>query len=120
MTISIDLVGTYYEYKEFFDTMAVVMQAAGHRVGIISGERAKDPYTGANNVDRFMRELGFKPDFFHIWGENETIVNGDSWKAQKMIDEGVAMHFDDDAPALKKFTDLWVMKSMNSAEPKKF
>lgn len=120
MTISIDLIGTYYEHKEFFDEMAHAMQKAGHRVGIITGEREKDPYTGMDNRERFLRELGFKPDFFYLWGPNETIANGDLWKAQRMELEGVALHFDDDATGMKKYSDLWIVKTMNSAQRNKF
>ena len=120
MTISIDLIGAYYEHKEFFDELAKCFQKAGHRVGIITGEREVDPYTGASNRERYLRELGFKPDFFYLWGPTETIANGEAWKVQRMMQEEVAVHFDDDADKMKKYTDLWIIKTMNSAEKDKF
>lgn len=120
MTISFDLVGCYFEHKEFFDILANALQHAGHRVGIITGEREKDPYTGEDYKEKILPQLGFKPDFFHVWGAIETIVNGNSWKAHKMHQEGVAVHFDDDAKEIKRYTDLWVIKTMTNADPKKF
>jgi len=120
MTISFDLYGTYFEYKEFFDVMAFELQKAGHKVGIITGEREMDPYTGENFKEKILPQLGFKPDFFHVWGAVETIVNGYAWKAKKMVDEKVAMHFDDDATEIKRYTDLWVMKAFDPAQPNKF
>lgn len=113
MKISIDFEGTYNRYKEFFDAMANAMQKEGHKVGIIAGMRE-------SRKDFILGQLGFKPDFIYLWGEFETIVNADGWKADKMKEEGVAVHFDVDARNMKLFTDLWVFKSYDPAQPRKF
>lgn len=120
MNISFDYGGCYPEHKLFFDEMARSMQAKGHRVGIITGERELDPYTGASIKQKIMADLGFTPDFFHMWGAYETIGSGDLWKCQKMDAEDVYLHFDDDAATMKKYTDRWVVKVLNSADTKKF
>jgi hypothetical protein len=113
MTISIDIGGCYTEHKEYFDAMAISMQKAGHRIGIITGEREADRA-------KLMGMLGFTPDFMHLWGEFETIINGNNWKVSRLLKEGVALHFDDDATEMKKYTDLWIVKVMNSGQIAKF
>lgn len=113
MTISIDISGCYNEHKEFFDAMAISMQKQGHRVGIITGEREE-------KRAHLMSQLGFTPDFMHLWGPYETIINGYKWKVNLMHQEGVSLHFDDDATEMKKYTNLWVVKTMNSGQVKKF
>lgn len=113
MKISIDWGGCYLEHKEFFDSMAVSMQAQGHEVGIITGERE-------SKKNQILGSLGFNPNFVILWGEFETIVGGAQWKAQKMIDNQIGMHFDDDAKEIKRWTDLWVVKVYNTGEPRKF
>jgi len=120
MNISIDWNGCYPEHKEYFDAMALAMQKAGHRVGIITGEREKDPYNKTDKTKEILGYLGFKPDFLVLWGEYETIANGNMWKAQKLIDNQIAMHFDDDATEMKKYTDIWIVKVLNRAEKGKF
>lgn len=120
MTISFDLYGCYFEHKEFFDVMAKALQATGHRVGVITGEREVDANTHRKNRPHLLSQMGFTPDFMHLWGEFETITNGNVWKVKMMVQEGVAMHFDDDAAEMKKYTDLWIVKVMNSAQKGKF
>lgn len=82
------------------------MQKDGHRVGIISGNREAER-------GKIEREIGFKPDFMYLWGDYETISNGSKWKVEKINQEGVLVHFDEDATDLKKFTDRWIFKSFN-------
>lgn len=113
MTISIDYLGCYTEHKEFFDVMSAAMQAAGHRVGIITGEREK-------KRGEIEHNLGFKPDFVHLWADDEFIVNGSQWKADRMNSEEVQLHFDDDGTHMKQWTNLWVVKTLNSSDPRKF
>ena len=113
MTISIDIGGCYNEHKEYFDVMAIAMQAQGHRVGIITGEREQ-------RRAEILANLGFKPDFMHLWGEFETIINGNNWKVARLLQEGVAVHYDDDATEMKRYTDLWIIKVMNSGDKNKF
>lgn len=113
MNISIDWGGCYLEHREFFDAMANAMQKDGHRVGILSGDRE-------SKKNQIVGSLGFTPDFMILWGEFEYIVGGAQWKAQKMIDNHIGMHFDDDATEIKRWTPLWVMKTMNTGEQKKF
>ena len=120
MNISFDLEGCYWEHKVFFDDMAKGMQKLGHKVGIIAGERAIDPFSGKDRVEELKKDLGFKPDFIHLWGENETISNGNLWKVEKIVQEEVLVHFDDDATELKKYTDRWIIKTLNSGELGKF
>lgn len=115
-----DWIGAYLEHKPFFDEMAKAMQKAGHRVGIITGEREFDPYNGADKKPQILQSLGFVPDFLKLWGQNETIGNGGLWKAQKMDEEDVYVHFDDDAKDIKYFTSRWVMKTMYNADQSKF
>lgn len=112
--------GCYTEHKEFFDEMAKAMQAQGHEVGIISGDREKDPYTKKDKKQEITDSLGFKPDFIILWGEYESIGNGSMWKANKLIENEIGMHFDDDATELKKYTDLWIVKVLNSGQKGKF
>lgn len=122
MKISFDYHGCYLEHKEYFDAMARSMQQTGHQFGIITGVREIQEVGGQklNNKDGILANLGFKPDFFYMWGEVEAITNGNMWKAQKMDIEGVLIHYDDDATEIKKYTDRWVIKVMNSADRGKF
>lgn len=120
MNISIDYAGCYTEHKIFFDEFAKAMQKAGHRVGIITGERERDPFSGADLKEQMKKQLGFTPDFMHLWGAVETIANNNLWKCQKMDYEDVLVHFDDDAAEMKKYTGRWILKSLNSSQIKKF
>lgn len=120
MNISIDY-NTYKEYKPFFDLMANALKKDGHRVGIITGLREVNPI---NNVDFKNQEvipsLGFVADFIHMWGKDETIANGSLWKCQKMDQENVTVHFDEDARELKRYTERWIFKSLNPSDLVKF
>lgn len=123
MNISFDWVGTYLEHKPFFDVMALAMQKEGHRVGIITNERDLVEVPGGRFHDRkqeIINSLGFKPDFIQLWGQFESIANGNLWKAQRMDVEDVYLHFDDDAHEIKRYTGRWVVKTLNSGEIKKF
>jgi hypothetical protein len=104
---------SYVRYPEFYNELAHSMQARGNRVGVISGNRETER-------GKIERALGFKPNFMHLWGEFETISNGSKWKIEKMIQEEVLVHFDEEATELKKFTNLWVFKSYNPDAPKGF
>ena len=123
MNISLSINGCYWEHKIYFDEMARAMQAAGHKVGVIAGMRVKE-YLGTgkvrDNVAMLEKDLGFKPDFMHLWGENETIANGNLWKCEKMDQEDVLVHFDDDAFEMKKYTGRWIFKNLNSGQLNKF
>jgi hypothetical protein len=113
MTVSFDYDGCYKEHKSFFDDMANAMQKAGHRVGMVTGEReAKREF--------LMGQLGFKPDFMRLWGDFETISSGAQWKIERLAEEEVNVHFDDDATELKRYTAGWIIKTMHSAAPNKF
>jgi hypothetical protein len=115
-TISIDYDNCYELHREFFDMMARGLQACGHRVGIITGMREKDVYNNEDLKTKMISQLGFKPDFVHMWGQTETIGNGSLWKAQKMDDENTLMHFDDDAIGIKHFTSRQVIKTIPNHE----
>ena len=112
--ISVDFENSYRDHKPFFDAMAQGLQAVGHRIGIITGMRERDVYTNEDIRAKIVSELGFKPDFIHMWGQTETIGNGGLWKAQKMDEENVMVHFDDDAIAIKRFTTRWVIKTITN------
>ena len=120
MNISLEFLGCYHAHKEFFDAMAEGLQKQGHRVGIISPLREKDPYTGEDTRARVMRELGFKPDFVHLWGYNESISNGDQWTCQRMEDENIYIHFGPNGSTLKRWTTRACMKTMDNAAINKF
>lgn len=120
MKISIDWVGSYLEHKIFFDELARAMQAAGHKVGIVTGEREIDPFTGADKRKQILESLNFTPDFMYLWGANESIANGNLWKCQKLDQEDILIHFDDDAAEMKRYTGRWIIKTLNSSEIKKF
>ena len=113
ITISLDFHGCYLEHKEFFDEMAKSMQDKDHRIGIITGERE-------SKREFIARHTGFMHDFVHLWGEYETISNGNLWKCQQMDKEDVLVHFDDDAKEMKKYTDRWIIKVMCGGVPQKF
>lgn len=123
ITVSLEFDGCYVEHKQFFDAMAQGLQAVGHKVGIITSKRIKE-YDYNNNMtenDKVINEaLGFKPDFMYLWGENETIANGALWKCRKMDQENVTLHFGPDATEMKRYTDRWVVKTMDSGQVKKF
>lgn len=123
ITVSLEFDGCYTEHKLFFDAMAKGLQAQGHRIGIITGRRIKE-YDYTNKLtenDKVIKEfLGFEPDFMYLWGENETIGNGALWRCQKMDQENVLIHFSPDGTDLKKYTDRWVVKTMDSGQQKKF
>lgn len=124
MTISFDFFGAYLEHKPVFDEMARSMQSHGHRAGIIAGLREKEfDQTSRRVIDNMARikdSLGFIPNFIYLWGENETIGNGSLWKCYKLDDEDVYMHFDSNALELKKYTPRWIVKTLDSGQPKKF
>lgn len=113
MTIAFDWIGAYLEHKVVFDEMAKSMQLAGHKVGIITGEREK-------RKPQIMETLGFPPDFMCLWTDEEFIVNGNHWKAVKLDENNVDLYFDDDANSVKKFTSRWVVKTLNNADIRKF
>ena len=119
MNISIDY-EIYHEHKIFFDEMAISMQKTGNRVGIVAGLREKDPFNGEDKRVEIDKNLGFKADFVHLWGENEAIASGNLWIAQKLDQEDIYMHFDDDATEIKRYTQRWIVKVMNSAAQAKF
>jgi len=123
MRISFDYNGCYREHKEYFDIMANALQKAGHEVGMLTGLREKE-YDYNNNLRDNKKDmidnLGFKPDFAIVWGENETISNGALWIAQKIMSENIQVHYDDDATEIKKYTDRWIIKTMNNGEMDKF
>lgn len=118
--VSFDYHGCYLEHKEFFDIMAIALQTLNHKVGIITGVRDKDPFTNVDNKQEILNNLGFKPDFIHMWGQNETISNAEQWKVARLSQEEVNVHFDDDASLLKRWTTGQIIKTMNSNDPKKF
>ena len=122
MNISIDYDGCYTEHKDYFDLMAKAMQATGNKVGIITGVREVDNINGrvVNRKSEILQNLGFTPDFIHMWGETETIGNSNLWKALRMDMEEVVVHYDDDATEIKRYTDRWIIKVMNSADQDKF
>lgn len=113
MNISFDWGGCYLEHRSFFDVMAHALQAAGHKVGIITGERDTKKVV-------IVSSLGFKPDFISLWGEYESIANGNLWKCKAMDKHNVTTHFDDDATEMKRYTSRGIIKVLNSGEPKKF
>lgn len=120
MNFSFSYKGCYLEYKPFFDVFVPAMQSAGHRVGIITGEREKDVYSGEDIKSKILNDLPFTPDFVHMWAQTESIANADLWIAQKMDLEDSYVHFDENAANIKRYTDRWVFKSLNSANPNKF
>ena len=120
MNVSLDYSGTYVHYKDFFDEMARGLQKLGHKVGIISADREVDPFNGEDLRAKMLNNLGFKPDFVHIWGATETISNGNIWKVEKIIQEQVMVHFDSDARELKKYSDRWIFKVMVPGQEGKF
>lgn len=111
--VSLDWIGCYLEHKEYFNEMAKALQAAGSQVGIITGERE-------SKRAEIEKTLGFKPDFLILWANDETVVNAAVWKVQKMIDNDITVHYDDDARDMKRFTDRWVIKTMKSDDVNKF
>lgn len=123
LTISYDW-DVYLQHKPVLDGIALAMQQAGNRVGIITGEREKhaDP-SNTKVIDKkqiILDSLGFKPDFIRLFGEIETIASVDNWKAQKMDEEGVDLHFDDDGTGIKRQTSRWVAKLMLNGQENKF
>lgn len=119
LSISIDYESSYHAHKIFFDALAHGLQATGHRVGVITGIREKDVYTGEDMRAKILSELGFKPDFVHMWGQTETIGHGGLWKARKMDAEDTIVHFDANAISIKRFTPRNVIKIVTNDELKK-
>lgn len=119
MTISFDF-DSYLQHKVYFDEMAMGMKNRGHRVGIITGVREKDPFTNEDLKAKLITQLGFNADFIRMWGQNESIANGNAWKVARMVDEDVLVHYDDDATEIKKYTDRWIIKVMLNGQEKKF
>ena len=92
MKISIDLDGTLWDHMEFFRELMKSMQAAGHRVGILTGH-AHD--TKERDVD-LMLARGFpRPDFY--FGRTSTYMpfNGAKFKSSVILKYGIDVHFDD-------------------------
>lgn len=120
MTISMEYKGCYIEHRPFFDEMAKAMQKAGHRVGIICQIRDRDVYTNEDLRAKLIADVGFTPDFLHMWGQTESISNAYLWKVEKLQQEDVYVHFDPDAREIKKYTSRWIIKTMDNADMKKF
>lgn len=113
MKISFDWGGCYLEHRQYFDEVAKGLQRMGHKVGILTGERD-------SKAGEIRGSLGFFPDFMILWPEFQTIANGAKWKADRMVEHEIMVHHDDDATDIKKWTELWVIKVMNSAQVNKF
>lgn len=111
--ISFDYEGCYLEHKEFFDELAKAMQSRGHEVGFITGIREAE-------IPAMSERVGFTPNFTRVWGDYESIGNANAWKAENIHKLGVWVHFDDDATEIKKYTDRWILKTMNNAQMEKF
>jgi hypothetical protein len=90
MKFSFDLDGTYLEHEDAFDELAAMLQMSGHEVGILTNREDKPD----NHV-----ELGFEPDFEHYLGtpEDEDPATRAMAKAELMLQEGIDIHYDDEA-----------------------
>jgi len=93
MRISFDVDGTYSDYQDEFDSLALMLQQSGHEVGFLSG-RSEDNPAG----DEF--ELGFVPDFEYYLGLDDDLTKQEKCleKATKMTEEDIDLHFDDQEP----------------------
>lgn len=89
LKISIDIDGTYTEYPDTFDALAVMLQMSGHEVGILTARDKEENYL----------EVGFEPDFEYYLGlkddefsEPEKCME----KTVKIQEEEIDLHFDDE------------------------
>ncbi len=88
MKIAFDIDGTYLEYPEVFDELALMLQDSGHEVGFLTGRDVSEEI-----------ETGFEPDFKYYLGldKEETPDERCMAKATKMLEEGIDMTYDDEA-----------------------
>lgn len=119
MNVSFDY-HAYQSNREFFTEFARAMQAAGNKVGIITGNRDRDVFSNEDLKEKMVKDLSFVPDFVRMWGQTETIGNGGLWKAIKMDEEDVIVHFDSDGTAIKRYTERDVFKTMDNGQRDKF
>ena len=97
--ISFDLDGTYLEYPDTFDAMAVMLQASGHEVGILTArsEDLPDGHPEAKNGGYV--EVGFEPDFEYYLGlkDDENTPQEKAMEKTIMIQqENIDIHYDDE------------------------
>jgi len=94
MKISFDVDGTYSEYQDEFDSLALMLQQSGHEVGFLTGRDEEE-----SPIEKDF-ELGFEPNFTYYLGldPDETSDSRCMAKAQKMMEEGIDCHYDDEEP----------------------
>jgi len=90
MLIALDLDGIVFSYPGFFQTFAAAMQAAGNKVGILTGR----PQSQKDALLEQLKSLGIAPDFFIGKPDDSQLPNG-VFKAIACRDLGIDVLFDD-------------------------
>jgi hypothetical protein len=98
MLLAIDVDGMLLSYPKFFQAFFPAMQAAGSKVGILTGR----PESQKDTLTEQLKALGIAPDFFVAKPDDSTLPNG-AFKAIACRDLGIDVLFDDfqcDDPAM--------------------
>lgn len=100
LKVSIDVDGTYLEYPDAFDALAIMLQDSGLEVGILSNRPESEALT--------ENDLGFEPDFEFYLGQplEEAPQVRAMAKAEKMMQEGIDLHFDDEHEYFPEYVNV--------------
>lgn len=91
MKISVDLDGTLYAHREFFNLVFSLFQSAGHQVGILTGHNDDSQ---AHDLDKLMH-MGIYPDFYLGRPVEYQPLNGSIFKRDMIREHSIDIHFDD-------------------------
>ena len=114
MKISFDIDGTYTEYPRIFDSLAFMLQMAGHEVGILSGRKDNEADEDHETVD-----FGFEPDFEYYLDTDpdDDPASRSMEKSTKIQEEDIDMHYDDEAEYFPNYvTILKINPDSNESE----
>ena len=91
MKISLDYDGTIWQHQEFFKAFIKAMQAAGHKVGMLTAHR---PETKDKDI-ALMVARGFSRPDFYIGRPSGTGMGIGAYKAKMIEENNIDYHFDD-------------------------
>lgn len=92
MRIAIDLDGTAWKHRQFFSDIVKGLQAAGHKVGILTAHN-----WALQEADlKLFQARGFnKPDFYYAKTAEEAGIPSRTWKLTQMKKHEIDFLFDD-------------------------
>ena len=93
MKISIDLDGTLWAHMDFFRNFMKAIQLQNHKVGILTGHNLENKQ---HDIDKMIANRFPIPDFYYgKETDQDKATNGAYFKARKIKEENIDIHFDD-------------------------